>query len=210
MTQGFSASHPAYDWGVVIGTPLRAMQSGVVQRVLESAKGYGLHMLLDHDHHYQTLYAHLSQALLAEGAPVKAGEIIALSGNSGNSTGPHVHVEARYQGVAFDFYPLLAALETAPSTVEQPPLMIPAFPKLPRLVVHASGLRLRAEPHTNSAILGTAPKGIPIPVIAVIEREGDLWCHVGLGQYFALRWRGELYGKFEQEECNDNIKRTTG
>ena len=200
MTQGYSAKHRAYDWGVVVGTPLYAMQSGVVSKVEALQKGYGLYIVLDHGDQIESLYAHLSEALLSEGDPVQLRQVIALSGNTGNSTGPHVHIEARYKGVAFDFLPLLSGKALGICEPERMEIVLPEFPRLPRIIVHVDDLRLRAEPHTNSLILGYMPVDMPIEVIRVVVDGSDLWCQIGLGQYCALRWHGEVYGSFVKEK----------
>jgi len=58
-------------------------------------RGYGLRVVILHDYGVETVYAHLRKALVKEGQLVKRGERIALSGNSGRSTGPHLHYEVR-------------------------------------------------------------------------------------------------------------------
>jgi len=199
MTQGYSAKHRAYDWGVVVGTPLRAMQSGVVSKIEALQKSYGLYILLDHGDQIESLYAHLSEVLLNEGDRVQIGQVIALSGNTGNSTGPHVHIEARYRGVPFDFLPLLSRDPIELGEIEPIEIEMPDFPKLPKMLVHVDDLRMRAEPNVNSLILGYMPLNTPIEVIRVIEDSRDIWCQVGLGQYCALRWRNQVYGSFVKE-----------
>ena len=63
-----------------------------------STVGYGGRVIIDHNIDYVTLYAHLSQAFVREGDVVRKGQVIGLSGSTGNSTGPHLHFEVRYLG----------------------------------------------------------------------------------------------------------------
>jgi murein DD-endopeptidase MepM/ murein hydrolase activator NlpD len=60
--------------------------------------GYGNMVMIDHGNGYQTLYAHLSQVSTQCGRSVAQGALIGYSGSTGNSTGPHLHFEVRYQG----------------------------------------------------------------------------------------------------------------
>lgn len=85
--------HSGIDFTVDIGTPIHATGKGVVKRVERDRSGYGHNILIDHGHGYETLYAHLSGFKVREGAKVDRGEVIGLSGNSGTSTGPHLHYE---------------------------------------------------------------------------------------------------------------------
>ena len=87
--------HAGIDWAVPTGTPVHAWRSGVVARagrnVLQGRTGIG--MLLAHAGGLGSYYGHLSQALARPGQTVMAGSRIALSGNTGRSTGPHLHFE---------------------------------------------------------------------------------------------------------------------
>jgi len=88
------------DIGVPIGTPVYAAASGTVIVAKNSGYngGYGLYLVIAHDNGLQTLYAHLSKNLVTQGAVVRKGEQVALSGNTGRSTGPHLHFEVRGRG----------------------------------------------------------------------------------------------------------------
>lgn len=85
--------HSGVDLAVPEGTPVYAADNGKVIVAGDLDNGYGNYIILDHQNGYKTLYAHNSELLVAVGDIVAKGEQIALSGNTGNSTGPHLHFE---------------------------------------------------------------------------------------------------------------------
>jgi murein DD-endopeptidase MepM/ murein hydrolase activator NlpD len=93
--------HQGLDYRAETGTPLSAMNSGKV--ILAREFFYeGNFVVLDHGHGLLTLYLHLSEFKVKEGESVKRGQVIGLSGASGRTTGPHLHVGARWQGIYVD------------------------------------------------------------------------------------------------------------
>lgn len=92
------SGHLAIDIGLVIGEPIYASDSGVVVFAGWATGGYGNVVVVDHGTGYQTLYAHLSGVTSGCGQSVVQGQTIGLGGNSGNSTGAHLHFEVRFQG----------------------------------------------------------------------------------------------------------------
>ena len=95
---GVRRTHPGIDVSVPLGTPVRATADGRVVFVEEDG-GYGMLVEIDHGHGITTRYAHLSDYKVSLNTNVKRGDVIALSGNSGRSTGPHLHYEVRLYGV---------------------------------------------------------------------------------------------------------------
>lgn len=97
FTSGFKMRwgrlHGGVDLAVPEGTPVYAADNGKVIVAGNLGDGYGNYIILDHQNGYKTLYAHNSELLVSVGDVVAQGEQIALSGNTGNSTGPHVHFE---------------------------------------------------------------------------------------------------------------------
>ena len=93
--------HVGVDIASRIGTPLHATAEGTV---IFAGKfgGYGNLVIIEHDYGYTTRYGHCSRILVTPGQKVKAGECVALMGNTGSSTGPHVHYEIRKFGVPLD------------------------------------------------------------------------------------------------------------
>lgn len=96
---GFTAMHEGVDFAAEVGTSVMAAAGGVVL-VASFHPQYGNLIEIDHGNGFSTRYAHLSKIRVREGQLVKRGQGIAASGNTGRSTGPHLHFEVRYQGVA--------------------------------------------------------------------------------------------------------------
>jgi murein DD-endopeptidase MepM/ murein hydrolase activator NlpD len=101
ITQGCSNSHTAIDFGVPTGTAVHTTMSGKVVYAGWNNEGYG-NLVIVESGNYRTFYAHLSEITKKSGDIVKTGNEIGLSGNTGNSTGPHLHYEVRKNGIAID------------------------------------------------------------------------------------------------------------
>ena len=89
--------HNGVDFGIPSGTPVIAPSDGVVEHVAFQAHGAGRYIKIRHGH-ITTVYMHLSKSLVKPGQTVRKGERIALSGNTGGSTGPHLHYEFHING----------------------------------------------------------------------------------------------------------------
>jgi murein DD-endopeptidase MepM/ murein hydrolase activator NlpD len=100
LTQGYWYGHRAIDIGASVGAAIRAADSGFVSFAGWTDIGYGYLIVIDHQNGYQTYYAHLSDIFVREGEVVEAAQVIGAMGSTGNSTGPHLHFEIRY-----DYYP---------------------------------------------------------------------------------------------------------
>lgn len=98
-TKGASTYHQGVDWAVATGTPVYASNGGTVAAA-GWMSGYGYAVYINHADGRQTRYGHLSKVLVSAGQTVSQGQKIALSGNSGRSTGPHLHFEIRINGTA--------------------------------------------------------------------------------------------------------------
>jgi murein DD-endopeptidase MepM/ murein hydrolase activator NlpD len=99
--------HSGIDLAAPLDTPIYAATAGLVW-IDRQRGGYGLYILLTRDAQLSTLYGHLDWPLVQTGDVVVAGQVIALMGSTGNSTGPHLHFEVRIAGVPVDPLPLLA------------------------------------------------------------------------------------------------------
>lgn len=93
--------HNGIDFEALIGTPVHATADGVVESAGPRA-GYGNCVVLDHAYGYRSLFGHLSKVLVKPGQKVERGEVIALSGNTGRSTGPHLHYTLFYGDKTID------------------------------------------------------------------------------------------------------------
>lgn len=90
--------HSGVDLAADIGTPVAAFASGVVDFIGES-EAYGLYIQLSHGNGVTTFYCHCSELYAPKGESVSAGQIIASVGDTGNATGPHLHLELKKDGV---------------------------------------------------------------------------------------------------------------
>lgn len=93
--------HSGLDMAVPSGTPVKATADGIVEKATNT-EGYGNHIVIVHEGGFKTLYANLSEYKSEVGQKVKKGEIIALSGNTGRSTAPHLHYEVMKDGEHVD------------------------------------------------------------------------------------------------------------
>lgn len=95
---GISKFHEGLDFACDIGTPVYATGNG---RITEAGwnSGYGNEVVIAHGYNYTTRYAHLSKITVKKGETVKRGDKIGETGNTGKSTGPHLHYEVRFKGV---------------------------------------------------------------------------------------------------------------
>ena len=90
-----SSFHTGIDYGCPEGTRILAVADGIVKFAGEDKTGYGKYVIIQHNDKESTLYAHLSMILVYNYEYVHEGECIGFSGNTGHSTGPHLHFEAR-------------------------------------------------------------------------------------------------------------------
>jgi murein DD-endopeptidase MepM/ murein hydrolase activator NlpD len=165
------------DWAVPTGTPIDAAQAGVVTEARKDTSGYGWHVRIQHADKSLTVYGHGSKLLVSKGETVKAGQVVMLSGNTGNSTGPHLHFELRDPaGRPIDPRPLLVHSLDG----EQPEPTAPQ-PEVGELATVQPGWNLRAGPGSNTPDLGTTDTSV---AVKITDRQGewfrivfDAWVH---------------------------------
>lgn len=106
VSSNFGPRRYRYHYGIDVALPtgnsVVSAFSGKVRIIDYEAKGYGNYVVVRHDNGLETVYAHLSRVTCELNQRVKAGEQLGLSGNTGRSTGPHLHFETRYVGNAFN------------------------------------------------------------------------------------------------------------
>lgn len=98
----FGRYHKGVDLRCAVGDTVRAAFSGKVRLTKFERSGFGFYVILRHENGLETVYGHLSRFLVKPDQYVEAGTPIALSGNTGRSTGPHLHFETRYMGYAIN------------------------------------------------------------------------------------------------------------
>ena len=98
----FGRVHKGVDLKAAVGDTVRSAFSGRVRLTKFERNGYGFYVIVRHENGLETVYGHLSRFLVQPNQYVKAGQPIALSGNTGRSTGPHLHFETRFMGYAIN------------------------------------------------------------------------------------------------------------
>lgn len=96
--QGF---HTGIDIAAPLGTDIAAAYDGIVEKIDES-EGNGKYLIIRHDDSFSTVYCHCSEILVKPGASVRAGETVALVGQTGMATGPHLHFEVRHNAKVYN------------------------------------------------------------------------------------------------------------
>jgi murein DD-endopeptidase MepM/ murein hydrolase activator NlpD len=117
------SGHYAVDYGVPTGTPVKAAASGTVVAVGSGsgARSYGNNIEISHADGFSTMYAHLNSSNVRIGQTVTQGEVVAQSGNTGFSSGPHLHFELRKNGAKIDPSPYLGAGVSSGGTINSSP-----------------------------------------------------------------------------------------
>ena len=99
---GGERRHKGLDIAAPMGTEIYAAEAGTVYRAGWNSGGYGNYVIIDHPDGYRTLYGHASSVVCYEGQQVEKGQLIALVGSTGDSTGPHCHFEVRVNNICVD------------------------------------------------------------------------------------------------------------
>ena len=94
--------HRGIDMALNIGDTVKSALPGIVTIIAYDKRGYGNYVLVSHGNGVETLYGHLALSLVTPGQKLHAGQPLGIGGNTGNSTGPHLHFETRYRGMALD------------------------------------------------------------------------------------------------------------
>ena len=176
ITQSFGerftdqSGHKGIDYALPLGTPVLAAADGYVSQTETSLEGYGNHIVMAHGEEIETLYAHLSVLKVTTGQAVQQGEEIGLSGNSGNSTGPHLHFELRLHNKAVD---------PAPYFSEDPQA---------KWQVICDVLNVRSGPGIHYPVCGYLK--MQNSVVALAQAE-SLWIEISTGKWAAAKFEGQ-------------------
>jgi uncharacterized protein YgiM (DUF1202 family) len=177
------AGHEGLDFSSPVGGNIYACADGEVSDIRPNdGNAYGLYVRLQHGLNgqvYETVYAHLSKVLVTDGQAVKAGEVIALSGNTGHSFGPHLHLTLKLIGAKTPGYP--------DGVIDPFPYLQEGEPPAPSgLTVYTSEqVRLRSGPTTASAHLAWMGRG---EVLTVLGDKDAARAKVGQdGQWIQVR-----------------------
>jgi hypothetical protein len=214
LAHGWTNYNGGIDWAVFTGTPIKAAQNGKISVTRHDATGYGTHVRIQHDNGYLTIYGHLASFSVNVGDQVQAGQVIGLSDNTGNSTGPHLHFELRHNNTPIDPMPLLVVslepevptgpteptepseptgpVEPSPPTEPEGPEPL-SFPQLPKVRVTAVALNVRMGPGIGNPLVGLVPQDAEVEVLDSIKQGDDVWLHIGYQQYIAKRFAGDTY-----------------
>jgi hypothetical protein len=176
--------HNGIDYGVPEGTHVMVAADGVVSRAeldsttaANSKVGYGYHIRVEHSDGSMTLYAHLVKdgILVSTGQNVKMGEMIGHSGNTGRSTGPHLHFEVR-TGLS-----LTTSIDPEPLIVNE----IPPEAGLFNVTVTPEGdsLNLRVEPSTEKGRVKILHTGDKVKVFGIAGKDAWLMTREGYIKY---------------------------
>ncbi len=90
--------HTGMDFTASVGTEIHATGNGVVNKVEMNGRGYGNNVTIDHGYGYETLYGHMSKIAVRQGQKISRGDLVGFVGNTGTSSGPHLHYEVRKNG----------------------------------------------------------------------------------------------------------------
>ena len=184
------AGHEGLDFLAPVGDDIYACADGEVFDVRpDDGNAYGLHVRLRHrvdGHEYRTIYAHLSEVLVSKGQHVGAGDRIALSGNTGHTFGPHLHLTLKLVGAKTPGYPD-GVVDPLPYLQEEE---IPAPTDL--TIYTTDRVRLRAGPTTSSAQLTWLGKG---EALTVLGDAGTARAWVGQpGQWIQVQRADGMHG----------------
>lgn len=148
-----SAFHSGIDYACPIGTPILSSEEGKVMFAAWDRTGYGNFVIVQHTQDRSTCYAHLSDISVVVGSKVRQGELLGHSGTTGNSTGPHLHFEARrvWNDYKTHFDPMNLPLVSVDdnATVEQKSGLKPG----PVMIVAPAGVWGHNENFTAKTIL---------------------------------------------------------
>lgn len=170
----------------VYNAPCKAAADGTVSLVETNNVGYGKCVRIDHGGGLISIYAHLSSINVASGQSVKEGDIIGVTGNTGHSTGPHLHFELRLNGSPVDPQPYLDGTNSTMEPMEEEEKM--------KGTVLVDRLAIRRLPFVASTCIKRVDAGTELDVDDVEA----IWARLKDGTYVAVKYNGEYLVKLEE------------
>lgn len=227
------AGHNGIDWGIPVGTPIKAAADGTVDKVDFENGGYGNFVRMSHmdgNTKYNTYYAHLHSTAVKAGQKISAGTVVGFSGNTGASTGPHLHFGVKIDGQNPDYRgyldPMPYLTGTAPSSPASPSTpetgSDPQAPVVPGGVVGAidlpnlefevtyDGVNVRTGPGIEYTILEQLSAGTKIKGTRM--HSWGAWVEFEPGQWSAITFNLVAYMKVVGSGALNTlpVSRTTG
>lgn len=173
--------HKGIDFGCPIGTEILASDDGYIIFTGTNPKTYGQYIVISHGNGYVTYYAHLSERKVKQDQHVEKGEVIGLSGSTGNSTGPHLHFEVHSGSAVIDPKTVLQNVFDADPNTYTPEPEKPEFEHVQSgfcvVVCDVANVRCHCD---MSRVIGTRQKG---DVIAVGD-EITIWNGLPYRDYY--------------------------
>lgn len=158
--------HMGIDWGMPLGTVIFPAMPGKVISAGWNDQGYGNLVILEHPNKIKTYYAHLEKVSVLMGKEVDKNDAIGYSGNTGNSTGPHLHFEYRVNNKPIDPMKYFSMGED-----DEPPVVIVAEWRYGDVaIVAADILNIRAGASAESKDLGDLARGYKVRIVEVRGR----------------------------------------
>lgn len=192
--------HNGVDFALPVGQHVMAADGGSVVISAHDPSGYGELIKIRHGWGY-SYYAHLSERHVRVGDEVRAGQVIGLSGNTGNSTGPHLHFEIRPDGIgrgngyngAVDPWPYLTAADSEGDGDEagQPAVVLKAGDQVQ--VTAQPCLNMRTGPASGYLDVGDVFPGATLHVENVIDKGDETWLVVLTPMYVCARQGEQWY-----------------
>ncbi len=177
--------HTGIDYALYSGTAVLASADGIVSLAITGTTGYGKHIILDHGSGYQTLYAHLSAISVPVGQNVRQGQMIGTSGNTGNSTGPHLHFELRMNQTAVDPQPFLDGIEESNA---EPAGITMDVTQINKWRIACPVLNVRSGPGIGYPVCGQLNEGEMVPEL---DRSEALWIRISNDHWAAAKYCNE-------------------
>ena len=199
VSNGFLPGHEGVDLKAPYGSPYFAVAPGMVTRVSDrnfegKESPYGWHVVVDHGSGYSTLYAHAAPNILVKvGDKVAAGQILAHSGNTGNTSGPHLHLTLKKKGSSLPGWPSEYVdpwpfLEPLFNTI-QPPMggLVEGYlysrsldMRGNQIAIAQLDLNMREKPSSDSDLVATVPTGSSVRLLSTTPENGYYRCEASV------------------------------